>query len=211
MAGHGHDHGHAPDPLSPDLLAAMKYETRDIALNTLILWFGNLIIFIVIVTTITLFLYSQFVPGKAELERTSPLASVRVVPPHPQLQVAPKRDMIEYRLAEKHEFSEPTKNADGTVNLPIERAMKMLADEKGISGKKGSEPAPERTAFPGSGDYTNTGNAPAAEGTHDDVTNSHEAGSPASHEGTPEAGSTEHAAPHAETPPPGPAHGNGEH
>lgn len=149
---HGSSH---PDQ---DQLAKMGYETRDIALNTLSRWLMGLFIFIAVASFGTFGLYTVLVPTYREVERIAPLAHVRTYPANPQLQARPKRDMIEYRSAEEKLINGYSKGENGTVNLPLDRAIDILA-ERGISGVKGSQSAAPGTVTPASdeapGDMTN--------------------------------------------------------
>jgi hypothetical protein len=138
-----HTEHHGP-VVSREELAKMGYETRDIALNTLSRWCIGLFVFIGVATFGTLGLYKLLVPTYAEIEHASPLEYVRNYPPNPQLQARPKRDIIEYRAAEEKIEKNYTKGDNGTVNLPIDRAIDLLA-ERGISGVKGSK-APDAVA-----------------------------------------------------------------
>ncbi len=146
-----------PNP-NQDQLAKLGYETRDIALNTLSRWLVGLFAFIAVAAFGTLGLYKLLVPTYAETERVSPLEHVRTYPPNPQLQARPKRDMIDYRAAEGKVEKNYTKGENGTVNLPITRAMDLLA-ERGISGvKSGAAAAPgtvTRSSNEAPGDITN--------------------------------------------------------
>lgn len=163
-----HTSQHGSPNLDPDQLAKMGYETRDIALNTLSRWLVGLFVFIGVATFGSLGLYNLLVPNYAETERVSPMEHVRTYPPNPQLQARPKRDMIDYRAAEGKVEKNYTRGENGTVNLPIDRAMDLLA-ERGISGVKSGAPA--ASAAPGAvtrpsneapGDMTNpTGGASA--------------------------------------------------
>ena len=152
-ASHGDGHDTPKDNV--DLLSQMGYENRDISLNAILGWIGGLFVFIVFATAGTLLLYKFFVPPSVELERVSPLASVRRVPPYPQLQTAPKRDMMEYRQAEDAILTEVTKGREGQANLPIADAINAVAT-RGISGISGTGESKESLAYPGSGNYNYT-------------------------------------------------------
>jgi hypothetical protein len=136
----------------------MGYETRDIALNTLARWLVGLFVFISVAGIGTRGLYTAIVPTYNEVEKMAPLAHVRTYPPNPQLQTRPKRDMIEYRSAEEKLINSYTKGENNTVNLPMDRAIDLLA-ERGISGVKGGRAAAPGTVSPASneasGDMTN--------------------------------------------------------
>ena len=185
--GHGDGgHGHAAPKDNVDLLSQMGYENRDISLNTIIFWIFVLFCFIAVTTVGTIFLYKFFVPASVELERVSPLASVRRVPPYPQLQAAPKRDMIEFRQAEDAVLGGVTKAADGHVNLPIDRAMDAIA-ARGIAGVTGTGTAPASNSYPGSGNFA-TGQKPADNGGTGDMTDYNS--TTALHDAEPGAGGT---------------------
>ena len=147
-----HGGGHDAPKDNVDLLSQMGYENRDISLNAIIGWIAGLFVFIAVITAGTIGIYNIFVPPSTELERVSPLASVRRVPPYPQLQTAPKRDMMEYRQAEDAILTEVTKGREGQANLPIADAINAVAT-RGISGISGTGESKESLAYPGSGNY----------------------------------------------------------
>lgn len=194
MASHGHGHGHhgGDNHPSPDLLARMGYETRDVAPNTLVRWVFFLFAFIAATSLFTMGLYNFFVPkdgpSSGEVERTAPMSTVRRLPPHPQVQAAPMRDMMEFRQAENAQVLEPSQNANGSVNLPVQRAMELLANERGIAGIRGSQTAPVPNAYPGSGVYGSAVLPADDSGGHD--ASHHQGGTNALHEGVPGAGNT---------------------
>ena len=184
--GHGGGHGHAAPKDNVDLLSQMGYENRDISLNTIVLWIFVLFCFIAVTTVGTIFLYKFFVPASAELERVAPLASVRRVPPYPQLQASPKRDMIEFRQAEDAVLGGVTKAADGHVNLPIDRAIDAIA-ARGIAGVSGTGEKPVSNSYPGSGDFS-SGQKSADNGGTGDMTDYNP--TTAAHDAEPGAGGT---------------------
>ncbi|MES2462845.1 MAG: hypothetical protein V4671_19860 [Armatimonadota bacterium] len=156
-----HTSHQGPANLDPDQLARLGYETRDIALNTLSRWLVGLFIFIAVAIFGTLGLYKALVPTWSEVEKMSPIAHVRTYPPNPQLQARPRRDMIEYRGAEEKLLNSYTKGENGTVNLPVDRAIDLLA-ERGISGVKGGQPAAPGTVSPVSNEAAGDMNNPGA-------------------------------------------------
>ena len=155
MRSKGSADDHAVPKDNVDLLSQMGYENRDISLNAIITWIVGLFGFIAVVTGATILLYNFFVPPGVELERVSPLASVRRLPPYPQLQTAPKRDMIEYRQAEDAILTTVTKGREGQANLPIPDAIDAVAN-RGISGISGTGESKLSPAYPGSGNYNVT-------------------------------------------------------
>ena len=132
-----HTNYHGSSDPSQNANANLGYETRDIALNTLSRWLIGLFTFIAVAAFGSLGLYKVLVPTYEETERVSPLEHIRTYPPNPQLQSRPKRDMIEYRAAEEKIENGYTKGENGTVNLPVDRAIDIMV-ERGISGAKGN-------------------------------------------------------------------------
>lgn len=70
---------------------------------------------------------------RVRAEQTSPLASVRELPPGPLLQVAPRVELAEHRAAQRarletYAWVDPEL---GTARIPIDRAMAILA-ERGL-------------------------------------------------------------------------------
>lgn len=151
--GHGDGHGHGAPKDNVDLLSQMGYENRDISFNTVAWSVVFLFGFAFVISLITLGIYNFFVPTKVEQERVSPLMSVRRVPPYPQLQAAPKRDMIEFRQAEDAVLTGANKGADGHTSIPIDQAMNAIS-ARGISGVSGTKTRPESISYPGSGDFS---------------------------------------------------------
>ena len=186
-SGHGDGgHGHAAPKDNVDLLSQMGYENRDISLNTIALWVFFLFVFIAFTTLGTIKIYQWMVPAGAETERVSPLANVRRVPPYPQLQTAPRRDMMEFRQAEDAVIGGVTKGANGQLNMPIDRAIDAVAT-RGISGVSGTGGKPVSNAYPGSGDFS-SGPKPADNNSTGDMTDYNT--TTALHEGEPGAGGT---------------------
>jgi hypothetical protein len=155
------------------LLAQMGYETRDIALNTLVRWLVFLGVFIIVMMATAYVTYKVFVPNWVETERTAPLEHVRKIPPYPQLQADPRRDIIEFRQAEDDVVNGYTAGGPKgqRTNVPIATAIDILANQRGIAGIRGSQAKPESEAYPGSGIYT-TGQPRSDNMAPDDATTS---------------------------------------
>ena len=92
------------------------------------------------------------------MEHDAPLAHLKKVPPYPQLQADPRRDMNEYRQAEANVVngfaSDGTMGAGAKNPLSISAAMDTLANDRGIAGVRGNSVEQESAAYPGSGLYT---------------------------------------------------------
>lgn len=176
-----HDHGHGPKAPDVDLdqLVKLGYDTRDVALNTLVKWLVFLFVFIAGTTLVTMVLYNFFVPRRTELERIAPLAVAtegRRLPPNPQLQARPVRDMIQFRRAEERVIDGYTYTAQGQVAVPIDQAIDELAT-RGIAGIKGTKMPVRGTDYPGSGNFapvagaTSGGHGSAHDTSPSDMTN----------------------------------------
>ncbi len=165
----------------PDLLAEMKYEHRDIALQKLM---GFIVVFIVGFVSamiVSIGIYQFFIPNWAKLGKIPEPSPYRRLPPLPQLQVDPKRDMQQFRLAEDKQVSGEQGAVTGTrPAMTITAAIDKLASEDGIAGIKGTEEARRGDYFPGSRAYD--GKAPES---------SHGMGAPATSEHTDSAPSAE--------------------
>jgi len=158
-----HDHDHPGDSVPADLLVQMGYETRDIGPEGIFKAIAILFVCIGVVSALIFaLLYWVFVPQtgaiayEARLYDSSP---VRHMPPQPQIQTLPKRDIIMYRRLEKRELDEYTTADKGNIAIPVDQAIDQIAAE-GISGVKEGTPKPKADAYPGSGIYENP--APAA-------------------------------------------------
>jgi hypothetical protein len=63
----------------------------------------------------------------------SPFAGARQLPAGPQLQVNPRQDLLRFRAEQEHALESYSwgNKEDGTVRVPIERAMELLL-QKGL-------------------------------------------------------------------------------
>jgi hypothetical protein len=132
------------------------YETRDANVRGV---FGFLVVLgLVLVFTALLCwgLFKYFSVGYAHREPASPFAETRQLPPGPQLQVSPRQDLLRFRAEQERSLESYSweNREDGTVRVPIERAMEMLlkqglpvapavsangtSDDTGTSASKGS-------------------------------------------------------------------------
>ena len=96
---------------------------------------------------------------QSRAERTAPdvpairLQAAEEPPPGPRLQAMPERDLVEMRAAEEEVLSTYgwSDREAGTVRVPIERAMEMLAAERGAAAPGGAPAAVEGETGPGAG------------------------------------------------------------
>lgn len=168
----------------PDLLEEMKYEHRDIALQKLMWFIAVFFVGFIAAMIVTVGIYQFFIPDWAKLGRIPEPSPYRRLPPHPQIQVDPQRDMQEFRLAEDKQVSGEQGAVTGTkAVMTVTAAIDKLAGDEGIAGIKGTTEAKRGDHFPGSrayegnttGIYESTGgpagsdhtkDAPAAAGEH---------------------------------------------
>jgi hypothetical protein len=158
LSTHGHETQERPD----------LYEHKDA--NTRGVWwflFG-LLSFLAISAFAMAGIYRFFgaQPGMSAEELT-PLAPARQVPPTPRLQTRPQLDMESMRAYE-HRVLRTYGWVDqkaGTVRIPIDRAMDMLA-ERGLPFRPQGQQAPAApTTGPGSGGRQTGGASPQPERT----------------------------------------------
>jgi hypothetical protein len=104
------------------------YETRDANVRGV---FGFLVVLsiVLIFTAIVCWgVFKYYSASRASLTPTSPFSNTRQLPAGPQLQVNPRQDLLNFRAQQEHSlesYSWENKD-DGTVRVPIERAMEIL-------------------------------------------------------------------------------------
>ncbi|MCU1343575.1 MAG: hypothetical protein JWN92_2998 [Candidatus Acidoferrum typicum] len=104
------------------------YETRDANVRGV---FGFLVVLsiVLIFTAIVCWgVFKYYSASRASLTPTSPFSNTRQLPAGPQLQVNPRQDLLNFRAQQEQSlesYSWENKD-DGTVRVPIERAMEML-------------------------------------------------------------------------------------
>ena len=130
------DKPHGATPPSPG------YETRDANARGVFIFMIVLSIVLIITALVCwgLFRYlsaKQVNPGPA-----SPFAGTRQLPAGPQLQVNPRQDLLKFKAQQEHSLESYSweNKEDGTVRVPIERAMELLL-QKGLP----VAPEPSRT------------------------------------------------------------------
>jgi hypothetical protein len=102
---------------------ATRFEEGD-ARPSIVIWSlaiiaGMLVVVFLITVPIQKYLYDANPQG----ELPSPLAPYRVLPPNPQLEVHPWETLPELRAHEEQVLNGYTRDADGRVHIPINRAM----------------------------------------------------------------------------------------
>jgi hypothetical protein len=116
------DKSHGAPPSSPG------YERRDADVRGV---FGFLVVLgIVLVFTSILCwgLFKYYSAGRATLTPASPFSNMRQLPAGPQLQVNPRQDLLRFRAQQERSLESYSweSKEDGTVRVPIERAMEIL-------------------------------------------------------------------------------------
>jgi hypothetical protein len=134
----------------PNLLAQMGYETRDIILRPIMTGIASLFVFIALTLVVSVGIYQFFIPDFAKLGRPPEVSNARRLPPHPQIQAEPKRDMEIFRQAEDAVLSLEAPDADGSkAAMKIDDAISVLATQQGIAGVKGDKLTERGTSGPG--------------------------------------------------------------
>ena len=135
----------------PDLLSQMGYEPTDVNLRSVFTGIIALFVFIALAMLFTAGLYTVFIPGWYKAETRMPMPAGRRMPPHPQIQTEPRRDMALYRQAEDALVAGKGNDGHGhNATMSVDDAMTALATQKGIAGVRGDAPAMRGNAYPGS-------------------------------------------------------------
>jgi hypothetical protein len=154
-------------PVSPNLLAQMGYETRDVILRPLVVALGGLLALIVATLIFMFFLYQFFIPDWAKVGKPGLPSTARRLPPNPQLQADPKRDMVIFREAEDAVHTGTVADTTGAKpTMKIEDAIETMATQTGIAGVTGTEVRQRGTSGPGQRTADKTPEAPSAPGGH---------------------------------------------
>jgi hypothetical protein len=104
------------------------YETRDANVRGVFGFLVVLSIVLVFTAIVCWGVFKYYSASRASLTPTSPFSNTRQLPAGPQLQVNPRQDLLNFRAQQEHSlesYSWENKD-DGTVRVPIERAMEML-------------------------------------------------------------------------------------
>ena len=139
--------------------ASPSYEARDANVRAV---FGFLVVLtIVLVSTaiVSWRMFKYFSVSQANRSAASPFSETRQLPTGPQLQVNPRQDWLRFRAEQEHALESYSweNREDGTVRVPIERAMEMLLKQglpvapsaSSVGDSAGAEkPAPKGSAKP---------------------------------------------------------------
>jgi len=153
----------------PDLLSKMGYEARDVSLQGIFIGIAALFVFILIAMVGSVILYNIFIPDWYKGTTRIPIPAARRLPPHPQLQTEPRRDMVLYREAEDEMVAGRADDGHGhRAKMSVNDAINMMATQRGIAGVRGDASPVSGGSYPGGTGLKGTSPAAVAPvGTHD--------------------------------------------
>lgn len=126
-------------PEGPAAHENVEFERTDIGARGVILAGALLLVAVWIIVLLLHFVFAFFANDRAEASpRPSPLAATQnLQPPAPQLQVSPHEDLKDLRTYEDWKLKHYSwvDRQNGVVEIPIERAMEMIA-ATGIPAQK---------------------------------------------------------------------------
>jgi hypothetical protein len=108
--------------------ASPSYETRDANVRGVIGFFVGLSLMLLFTALVCWGMFKYFSVSQASRAPASPFSETRQLPTGPQLQVNPRQDWLRFRAEQEHALESYSweSREDGTVRVPIERAMEML-------------------------------------------------------------------------------------
>lgn len=127
MASHGHGgHGSGVDP---NFVNDKNYETRDVSLNTLVVWLFFLFVFVAATAGVVFIMYRFVFRIGFETSARYALPHVRELP-RMRLQANPVQEIKDFRLNEDAILNHYGKDPKtGALHVPIERAMDLVSQE----------------------------------------------------------------------------------
>jgi hypothetical protein len=113
--------------------ASPGYETRDANVRGVFGFLVALSLVLVFTALLCWGLFDYFSAGQINRAPASPFAGTRQLPAGPQLQVNPRQDWLRFRAEQEQSLESYSWESrdDGTVRVPIERAMELLL-QKGL-------------------------------------------------------------------------------
>jgi hypothetical protein len=105
-----------------------SYETRDANVRGVIGFLVGLSLMLVFTALVCWGMFKYFSASQVSRAPASPFSETRQLPTGPQLQVNPRQDWLRFRAEQEHALESYSweSREDGTVRVPIERAMEML-------------------------------------------------------------------------------------
>jgi hypothetical protein len=135
--------------------ASPSYETRDANVRGVIGFLVGLSLMLVFTALVCWGMFKYFSVSQASRATVSPFSETRQLPTGPQLQVNPRQDFLRFRAEQEHALESYSweSREDGTVRVPIERAMEMLLKQglpvaPASSPDEATKPAPKGSAKP---------------------------------------------------------------
>jgi hypothetical protein len=109
------------------------YEVRDANVRGVFNFLVYLCLTLVFTALVCWGLFRYFSASQGNLAPASPFAGTRQLPSGPQLQVNPRRDLLQFRAEQEQSLQSYSweNKTTGTVRVPIERAMELLL-QKGL-------------------------------------------------------------------------------
>lgn len=110
-----------------------RHERRDVHIRGLVIFGVALFVSLVVTLLLMAKIFHYFAATQSLGPPASPFAETRVLPPQPQLQVAPRQDLSQMRKAQEAILSSYgwVDQSSGVVRIPIDRAIDLLA-ERGL-------------------------------------------------------------------------------
>jgi hypothetical protein len=132
--------------------ASPGYETRDANMRGVFSFLLFLALVLVFTSLLCWGLFKYFSAGRGNPAPASPFAGTRQLPSGPQLQVNPRQDLLRFRADQEHSLESYSweNRDDGTVCVPIERAMELLL-QKGLPVAVGASPPATEKPVPKGG------------------------------------------------------------
>jgi hypothetical protein len=108
--------------------ASPRYETSDADVRGVFTFLVVLSLVLIFTALLSWGMFKYFSAGQVNRVPASPFAGARQLPAGPQLQVNPRQDLLRFRAEQEHALESYSweNKEDGTVRVPIERAMEML-------------------------------------------------------------------------------------
>lgn len=135
----GIKHPHGPPP-NPPVSPGEGYERRDANPGSLFKWGAGLVIVLVVVF-LTMWALFDFYGNVQSLGRpASPFENIRVLPPPPRLQTAPRADLHTFCANQMKALTSYgwADEANGVVRIPIDRAMDLTL-QRGLPARAAGE------------------------------------------------------------------------
>jgi hypothetical protein len=113
--------------------ASPRYETSDAEVRGVFTFLVVLSLVLIFTALLSWGMFKYFSTSQANRVPASAFAGARQLPAGPQLQVNPRQDLLRFRAEQEHALESYSweNRDDGTVRVPIERAMELLL-QKGL-------------------------------------------------------------------------------